>query len=256
MTDFSKLLTHPDKIEIVDKLINGDKPKDVATYLKLKYSAPNQKHLVLSATLLQEFVDSKLDLYGQLDKDIKDYKDGKFKYKEMSESLVNNRTYQQRLAELADVEIDLKKTFERMIKLMEQRFEQIFDRTQMNPTTTKNDHVLVKIHDSLMLAIDKYDKHINNRPDQVIQHNHSVQLLDQSINVFQDAVREVLVELSPEEASRFMELLSDKLEKLKKPAEPKPAVRFSDSKQLAKAVDAIEAEFEKTTESEVSNDAQ
>jgi hypothetical protein len=249
MTDFDKLLTHPEKSEIVSRLINGESPKDIATYLKLKYNGLDQKHLQLNQHMLKEFKDSKINLYEAIEKDVKDHKVGKFKNKEISESLINNKTYRERIAELADEKIDVEKSLERCVIMVEQRVEQIFDKTQMNPLSTKNDHILIKLQETLMRGLDTYDKIKNNRPDQVIQHNFTVQMLDQHVGMFQEAVREILMEMNPEDASRFIEKLSAKMEKIKAPmAEAPRSIRppaLPDISKLTKSVELIEAEFEK-----------
>ena len=254
--DFSKLLTHPEKELVIKKLLDGDSPKDVSKFLKAKYSEESQKHLQLSIVLLQEFADSKLDIYAQLEKDISTVKTAKLKNKEVPESITNNKFYKDRLNELATQEVDIKKTLENCVRIIETRLEQVFDKTQQNPDNTKTDYILDKWMNTFMTAMDRYDKMINNRPDQVIQHNYTVQMIDSHITLFQDAIREVLLELDPAVAFKFTELLSEKLIKLKAPQEAKElrgAARVSDIKQLT---NKINSEFEKASEFENSNGAE
>ena len=251
MTDFDKLLTHPEKSLIIEKLLKGESPKDIAMYLKLKYTDVDQKHLVLNQHMLKDFLDQHANLYEQIEKDIKDTKAGKFKNTGLSEAVINNKTYRERIADLAETRIDVEKSIERCILMIEQRLEQIFDKTQMNPLSTKNDHILIKIQETLLRGLDSYDKIKNNRPDQVIQHNFTVQMLDQHVGLFQEAVREILMEMNPEDASKFIEKLSAKMEKIKAPVESSKSMKppaLPDISKLTKSVELIEAEFEKVEE--------
>ena len=55
MSEFGLIKDHPDSKEIMSKLLSGSEPKDVAQWLKLKYSKKNQSHLRLTQKLLKEF---------------------------------------------------------------------------------------------------------------------------------------------------------------------------------------------------------
>ncbi len=211
--DFQEIIQHPESQQIVAKLIAGESPKQVSEYLKIKYHEADQKHLKISAAKLQEFVDLYLNHSNFLHKILEDERQGKIDSK-VAASLLDNKAWRDRLANLADDEIDLKKKITSVLHLVEARAEQIFDKIQENPRITRDDYVLVKYFENLCMLIEKADKLLNNRPDQVIQHNVTVQMVEQHSVAFQEAIKDFVKELTPEMSNRFMELLSARLNKM------------------------------------------
>jgi len=200
----------------VGKLVSGIRPKDVSEWLKVKYSDKDEAHLKLSAALLKEFVDNNLNLYETLKQDIQGTKSGGIE-KKISAALKNNKTYQERMIEMADEEIDIKKMFKSVYVMLNARVEQYFDKMQENPTNLKPDYGLLKFFDSMMMYVEKYDKIINQSPDQIIQHNVTVQVMDQYVNVMQDSIRQTLAEMDLDAANLFMEKFNENLSKLQLP---------------------------------------
>jgi hypothetical protein len=231
--DYSKLLAHPDKDEIISKLVTGIKPKDVAQWLKLKYKKEDQEHLHLSLKLLKDFLEGNLDLYSTLKQDIEVAKDGKLDRK-ISDSLKNNKTYQERIAEVANTEVDIRKVMNETGIIIRTRIEQYFDRMQENPANLKPDYGLIKWFELLLNYIEKYDKIINKSPDQIIQHNVTHQVIDNYVVTLQDAIRETLSEIDADAAFLFMEKLNEKLDKLQMPEQVQP-VQINQEKRMAEA---------------------
>jgi hypothetical protein len=227
VVDFSKILSHPEKDEIISKLMTGIRSKDVADWLRLKYPNKDQGHLRLGGALLKEFADSNLDLYTQIQQDVSGIKNGQPINKEIAASLRNNKTYRERLNELADKEIDLKKTLRNAVFLMEARMEQYFDKMQENPGALKADYGLIKWFEVLINAVEKANKVINEAPDVVVQHNVNVQTANQYTIILQDAIRETCAEVDPQMAFLFMEKMNEKLPMLE---EPKPQVMSLENK--------------------------
>lgn len=251
--DFSKILAHPDKDEIISKLVNGVKTKDVSDWLKLKYPNSNQAHLRLSGKMLKEFVDNNLDLYNTLKNDIADVKAGNKQDKKIAESLLNNKTYRERLNELADNDIDIKRVITEVVFLIRERIEQYFDKIQENPGNLKPDYGLIKWFEVLLNATEKFDKIINKAPDQVIQHNITMQAMDQHTAIFQDVIREVLAELDPEASFLFMDKMREKLSALAPPELDKPLTqekRLAEAKILMAQAEDIKEEIEDKTGSD------
>lgn len=243
MADYSNLLCHPDKDEIISKLVSGIKPKDISDWLKLKYSEKEQSHLRLSGVLLKDFIENNLDLYSQLRNDIINTKDGKDVNKKISESLINNKTYKERLNELADNELDIKKILKETVFLIRERIEQVWDKVQENPSNLKPDYALIKWFEILLNSAEKFNKIVNEAPDQVVQHNVSLQLVEQHTLVLQDAIRATLSEIDPDIAFLFIEKLNDKLAKLK-PAEPEKQLSQEKRIEQAKLLNSKIAEAE------------
>lgn len=226
--DYSKLLQHPNKDEIISKLVTGVKPKEVSDWLKLKYTEKEQHHLRLSTKILKDFIDNNLDLYNTLQNDIVNNKNGQSPSKEISDSLKNNKTYKERLNELADNEIDIKKTMTETIFLIKQRIEQVFDKVQQNPENLKPDYALIKWFELLLSAAEKFQKIVNEAPDIVIEHKVSIEKIEQNTIFLQDAIRDTLNEMDPEMAFLFLEKFNEKLESIKEPE----AKAFSQNKKM------------------------
>src|SRR5690606_17698339 len=102
---FNKLLEHPEHQKIIDKLLSGESTKEVSQYLKLKYDKPDENHLRLSTALLDEFKKKWMDAGDFIAKIVHDEKAGKLD-KQIAQSLLNNNTWKERVATLADEEID------------------------------------------------------------------------------------------------------------------------------------------------------
>lgn len=229
--DFSRIIEHPLSEEIVDKLVHGVKPKDVSDWLKLKFPEKDQSHLRLPAKLLKDFADSSLDLYETLRQDIHKAKTDENMERKVTSALRNNKTYQERMVEIADEEIDIKKIVQEVAFMIRERAIQVFDKIQENPSNTKPDHVLIKWFEVLLNSLEKVDKIVHNSPDQIIQHNVTVQVMDQYMDVLQGAVRETLEELDSETAFIFMDKLNQKMDNLELPEELKPKKSLSQTER-------------------------
>lgn len=216
MTDIDKLINHPEKDKIIGKLFSGESPREVAQYLKIKFHGKDEQHLRLSGAFLKEIVDKYFSQYKMLDQIIADEKSGKLNSK-LAESLINNKVWQERMHENLDKEIDLKKRIQQMIFAIEARAEQVFDKIQENPGNFKGggDYILLKYFDLLINALEKADKIINERPDKLIQADITINMVEQHSVVFQEAIREVLLELDPEISAMFMDAVTRKLAKLR-----------------------------------------
>lgn len=227
--DVFNIVDHPDYETIVSKIVTGIPPKDINHWLRLKYPNKEQKHLQVSVRLLQEFVNKHANLMGDLRQEIVAIKHGEKIDKKLAASLLNNKDVRTRLAEDLQIEVDIKKTIKELIQIAYVRMEQVFDTIQQNPTNFKGDYVLVKYFDSLFKACEQFDKIVNNAPDQIIQHNYTVQVMEQNVAIFQEAVRSTLAQMDTEASLQFVEILNKELDKLKPPA-PEPIVSLNDKK--------------------------
>lgn len=217
MSDFSFIVDHPDYQEIVSKIVTGTSPKDVSHWLKVKYPDKEQKHLHLSVKTLQEFVEKHATLMDDLRQEIVAIKHGEKIDRKLSASLMNNKDARTRLLEEVDNEMDIKKVIKDLVKIAYARMEQVFDTIQQNPTGWKGDYVLVKYFETLFKACEQFDKIHNNTPDQVIQHNYTVQVMDQTLAAFQEAVRRTLAQIDTEASLQFAEVFTEELQKVKRP---------------------------------------
>jgi hypothetical protein len=211
--DFTKIIDHPDKTVIISKLVSGDSPKVVSAYLKDKYPKPDEGHLRVSATTLQEFLDSYGDSNAYVKKVIQRDADSKIDRK-IAESLMDIRPWRERVIDGVKKELNYLDKLDGLMTIMETRAEQIFDLIQNDPESTKTDYIFTKYAEILMQIIEKCDKIKNDRPDVRIEHTYTVQMVEQQSVAFQEAIRRVLERLDPGISSLFMDLLSQELGKM------------------------------------------
>ena len=220
MADYSNITDHPDYQEIVAKIVTGTSVKDISNWLKIKYPADDHKHLHLSQKSLQDFADKHVDLEATLKRDILTVKSPENGDMKIAGSLLNNKTYRERLTQLADDKVDIKRRLQEMVLVGMERLEQVYDRIQENPTNMKHDYVLLKWFEQMVNLYEKVNKIVNEAPDQVIHHNITVQAVEQHTAILQEAVRETLMQMDHEMASLFIDLLNKKLQNLKAPSLP------------------------------------
>ncbi len=219
MSDFSLIVEHPKYQEIITKLLSGISPKEISNWLKLLYAKKEEAHLRLSIKILKSFAESEYcNLENQLIKDLTTVESGGKIDKKLAASLMNNKTYQERLAEVADKEIDIKQMLVGLIKVCQDRAEQVFDKIQDNPGSFKGDYVFIKYMEQLFNSVEKFDKLVNRSPDQIIQHNLSIQTIDNYTQILQESIRDTLAEMSPELAGVFLDKLYSRMKDLNLPA--------------------------------------
>lgn len=246
--NFDKLIEHPKAEEIISKLVTGIRPKDVADWLKLEFPDKNQAHLRLGSNYLKDFLDNNLNLYETLKKDIASVKSGDAE-KKVSASLRNNRTYQQVLTDMAGKEFDVKAMLQKMGILLETRLEQFWDKMQQNPENLKADYGLIKYFEIFLNYTEKFNKIVNESPDQIIQHNVTVQVMDQYVAVMQETIRETLSEIDPDAAFLFMEKFNEKLPNIQLPETLQPKKVISTNDRLLEA-QILTGKFEAIGENE------
>lgn len=214
-----KILEHPDKDEVITKLVLDFPAKDIHEWLKAKYTNVNEVKLVIPEKNIKIFRDNYLDIYNMIRDDMAKSKIAVATSTEtaLELSVQNNPTYKSKMLELADKEIDVRKTVARMCAALETRFGQLLDRIQEDPSdiNTKVERVTIEYGELLGGLLEKYYKFTESPADQIIQHNVTVQMVDQHISVFHDVVREVLSQMDLESSMLFMELFSEKMANLK-----------------------------------------
>jgi hypothetical protein len=258
MSDFTKIIDHPEKTTIISKLVNGETPKIVAAYLKDKYTKPDESHLRLGATLLQEFLDTYADHHGYVKKIIQNNADTKLE-KKIADSLLDTRAWKERLSETVEKEVNYLAKLDHLLTIIESRTEQLFDLIQSDPEGTRTDYIFTKYLEMFMLAIEKGDKIRNDKPDIKIEHTYTFQMVEQQTIAFQEAIKRVLDRLGPDYSSIFMDLLSEEMGKINpKKLDQTP---ISNEKQFERdrlAIDKLSAEVtvldQKFIEEDLSDD--
>lgn len=238
MADFSLITDHPDSKEILSKLLSGSTPKDVAQWLKLKYPGKDQSHLRLTQKLLKDFNDSQYtNVYDQFKSDIAQISQkSKSDDKVLSASLLNNKTYRDRLQEIADKEFNILRVLDNLVVVAHDRFEQVFDRVQENPGSFDGDNNLRNYITMMFDVAEKLEKIRLNAPETLMHQNVTMQAVDEYMTAYQEAIRETLAEIDPDTAMLFMDKLYNKLNNLKPPKSMTQEERIREAEVLQERV--------------------
>jgi len=216
-----KIFEHPDKDEIISKLIIGISSKDIHDWLKSKYSGVSQTKFVIGEKSLNSFKDNYLDIYNLIQNDILKTKQNKSQNLEEDIDLAirNNNTYKSKLLEIADKEIDVRKIISNLCVAIETRLAQVFDEIQQDPRNinTRVDRLLIEYAEVLGSILEKYYKFTEAPANQLIQNNITLHVVDQHISVFHDVIKDILSHMDLETSLYFMDIFNKKMEKLKQP---------------------------------------
>lgn len=219
---WKKILDHPDKDEIIAKLVLGVSPKDVNDWLSGKYTNVSEAKFVIAEKSIKSFQDNCLDIYTTIKDDFSKTKTAMVNGTEESLelSIQENSAYKALVIETVGKELDIKQKLNNMCSVVETRFAQIFDSLQEDPRNmnTRVDRVLVEYVNAFSGLLEKAYKIINNGPDQIIQHNITVQHIDQHIAVFYEVIKKVLAQMDLESSMYFMELFNEEISKIQDPA--------------------------------------
>ena len=238
-----KILDHPDKDEIIAKLILDVAPKDINEWLDNKYTNVSEKQFVIAEKSIKTFKDNYLDVYNMIQEDIVKTKQALATNTEASLELAvrENSTYKSKMLELAGKEIDVRQMVAHLCIAVETRLGQVFDEIQEDPRNINSriDRVLIEYGELLGGLLEKYYKFTESPADLTIQHNVTLQVVDQHISVFHDVIREVLSQLDLESSMLFMELFNEKMSKLKPPTPdtiPNTDIKLAEAKLLNETI--------------------
>jgi hypothetical protein len=221
-----KILEHPDKDELIAKLVLDYAPKEIHEWLAGKYTNVSEAKFVIAEKSIKVFKENYLDVYSMIREDMLKTKQALATSTEdqLELAVKSNPTYKSKMLELAGKEIDVRQMVAQLCLAIETRLGQVFDEIQEDPRNinTKIDRVLIEYGELLGGLLEKYYKFTENPADLVIQHNVTLQAVDQHISVFHDVIRDVLSQLDLESSMLFMELFQEKMAKLKMPAQEQP----------------------------------
>lgn len=238
-----KVLDHPDKDEIIAKLVMDISEKDIHSWLSSKYTSVGDSQMVLSTKIIKVFKDNYLDLYGMIQEDIHKTKSSiaSSTQDELQLSVNNNSAYKKIMLDLATDKLDIRQMIAKCCIAIETRLGQIFDEIQEDPRNinTRIDRMLKDYAEIFGTLLEKYYKFTEAPADLTIQHNVTLQVVDQHIAVFHDAIREVLSQMDLESSMLFMELFNEKMSKLKPPAQEKMTgtdIKLAEAKLLNETI--------------------
>jgi hypothetical protein len=224
---YKKILDHPDKDEIISKLIIGQSTKDIHDGLAAKYSTVSEIKFVISENILKSFKNNYLDFYNDVQQDLSKTKAALVTgtQDDLELAVKNNPHYKDTIIKTLDNELDIKQMVARLAINIETRISQLFDAIQADPDNinTKVDRLLIDYSEMFGNLLDKCYKY-NELPaaDQVIQHNVTLQVVDQHIAVFHNVIKKVLMNMDLEASQLFLDTFADDFASLKLPVGPTP----------------------------------
>jgi hypothetical protein len=238
-----KILEHPDKDEIIAKLILDIPVKDIHDWMASKYVSVSEAKFVIAEKSIKTFKENYLDVYNMIQEDIQKTKQALSTntIDELELSVRSNPTYRGKMLELAGKEIDVRQMVARLCVAIEMRVGQVFDEIQEDPRNinTRVDRMLKEYGELLGTLLEKYYKFTESPADMTVQHNVTLQVVDQHISVFHDAIREVLSEMDLESSMLFMEKFQEKMAKLKPftpESIPNTDIRLAEAKLLNETI--------------------
>src|ERR1700722_13579117 len=177
-----KILEHPDKDEIINRLVLDVPPKDVNEWLAGKYTNAGESKFVISEKSIKTFKDNYLDVYSLIQEDMRNTKQAVATSNEEQLALAvqNNSTYRSKMIELASKEIDIRGMAARLCAAIETRLSQVFDEIQENPRdiNTKVDRLLIDYAEVFGNILEKYYKFTEVPAETMIQNNMTIQFMD------------------------------------------------------------------------------
>lgn len=216
-----KILEHPDKDEIISKLIMGKPAEEIYEWLKHKYTNVSENKFVIAEKSIKSFKDNYLDLYSIIQEDLVKTKSAIANNTEdnVQLSIKNLPAYKDMLLQTANEELDIRRIIKKLCLAIETRVSQVFDEIQADPNNinTKVDRLLIDYAEVLGNILEKCYKFTESPTSQIVQNNVTLQFVDQHISVFHDVIKEVLSQMDLETSLYFMEIFNERMSKLKAP---------------------------------------
>jgi len=208
-----KILSHPDKEDIIQMLTNGESTRSVEEKLKNKY--PNDKGKHISWITLQNFRKEHLKLEGKV---LQDIQDAAAVQKRQIEETMRQRqleavdAYKNKINEIADSKLDVARKILQLDAVIESRMEYWYNMVASGEeTAAKGDNELRKFITQQMELLAQYKKFVEGMADKTIDHNININVMNDQIAVIREVIRECMAEFGPDKAMMFMERLNNKL---------------------------------------------
>lgn len=216
-----KILEHPDKDEIISKLLAGVSVADIHEGLAAKYVNVGENKFILSEKVISSFQKDYLDVYAAIQEDLSKTKMQKLTpEEELKLEVQGNPTYRKTLEKYLESELDIKVMVKRVLATIETRIEQMYDLIQEDPRNIKIDRTLIEWFNTLISLLEKYDQIQNGNLENInIQNNINIQVLDEHINVVYKVIKEILSRLDYDTSLAFIDMFNEEMQKIKPEAE-------------------------------------
>lgn len=217
MAPQNKVLSHVDKDEVIRRLTSGESVRDVEAWLADKYPHKNQHHLRISFSTLQQFRSEFLNLKGAVLSDLTEVAQQTkemIRQEAMKEEVRNTTAYREAITAIATEKLDTQRELIEIFHILKSRVEILYNNLQNGQFHEKQEKALRDTMVQMMAALENYKKWVEGHVD-TTRMEVSVNVVNDQVSILREAVREVLVEMEPELAVKFMAKLSEKMRDLK-----------------------------------------
>lgn len=218
-----KIYQHPDRDEIIAKLLNSISPSDIAEGLNLRYQEVESKKFQLSERMIREFQKDYLDFYLTMKNDLAIVQAPSTPASAtLLQTLNNNIDYKEALTKYANTELDIKERIAKLCSVIEVRTEQMFNIIQEDPENYRADRVMIEWLLLLKDTLHELREASETSPDAIsIQNNISIQVLDTHMDAVFGIIREILTKLDYDTSLLFIDMWQEAMGDLKsKTVEP------------------------------------
>lgn len=209
---FKKVLSHPNINMIVKKLSDGAGVRKVAKILQEMYPDDKKKHI--SPVTLQKFRKQHLKIEGDALEAIKEATKEKkaIEQKEKEHKQVKKLpSYQEKLQEAIDLHIDIRQQLANLHVLISARMEDLFDKLASGDARVDDEHSLQKYFQTYITLIERWAKYIDKVADYTIDTNVNITVIEDQMALMRETVWELLQEMDPAMAVKFLERLDNKM---------------------------------------------
>lgn len=211
-----KILYHPNKDEIIRRLSRGESLDTVEKWLNSVAKKNGKNNLKISRKTLQEFRKEQLGLDKSVLSALQDKRAAAIveqEKKRVKTMLASSEAYQEALADVSDHVMDKEKRLKQFDKILESQIGYIIkiideavyseDYTNLN----KSGNLLIKYIEQARGLLQDYNKMIEKEPDSRTEHIVSINVVQDEIIHFRNAVIDVLREMEPSLQNIFLEKL-------------------------------------------------
>lgn len=216
MAPISKIHSHPDKDEIIQRLTTGESVRDVEAWIASKYPARTQTHLRVSSSTIQNFKSDFLNLKGQVLQDIKDaalLTKETIKYETQLADVQATNSYQEKINSIAQERLDQQRELIEIFHILKSRAEYFYNKLETSDFSDKQEKAFQKYLDQMIVALEQYKKYVEGHQE-VTRHDVNINIMSDQVSLIRESVREILSDLDPALAVKFMASLSAKMRNL------------------------------------------
>lgn len=246
----AKILNHPDKEEIIQKLLSGVSPNNIRIWLQDKYPDDKEQHITVSS--INSFRKNYLNLNREAVRILKkeqqkkslglphnpnaasfldkpDENEERYHLR-VKDALFSSPTYQEKLKEITDAHLDAPRLIKELHMLLQSRIEVYYNEIAGATTigdTLKADKMFaeyVRLATDVLKDSKKVWDDYNKEPD---EGTIDLDVVHEMIGVVREAVKDSMNDFGPELALDFMDKLNKRLNVLEYRI-PKPQQQIID----------------------------